>query len=249
VASGVSLIGPNAAIDAQGRVIWAGTGGFHTYDGAVQALPCEVWNKVFGDTQTIQGWQVTAALNTDFTEVRWDYPSATSEQNSRYVALNYAEGHWQRGTMERSAMSDKAALFSYNPYGTDTGGIGISDDTVSTLYIHEVGSDAGDDPMDEYIESWDIHFPDATDVILLNAMNPDFKSIEGEIDFTFRSRLRASQQTPKELTIAGITSTTERVGIRLRGTYISWEVGSDSLGTSWRLGDCEWDWAPDGEAR
>jgi hypothetical protein len=249
IAGNISIMGPNAVIDAQGVAFWMGRQGFGLFDGAVKELVCEIRDKVFENTQLEQGYQVYASLNDDFSEIRWDYPSAVTEQNSLYAVYNRAHNGWYGGTMQRSAMHDEVNMFSGKPYGTDTAGVGISDDNVSTFFIHETGVDDGPNPMNEFMESWDMHFPGANEVIHVTAVYPDFHNLVGNVSFTFSARKRPQQPIPTVKVVSGIASNTERKPVRIRGTQISWKVSSSALGVDWHMGNPEFDWQLDGEAK
>lgn len=249
IAGGISIIGPNAVIEQGGVVRWMGNNNFHMFNGAVQVLPCEVQNKVFDDIQLLQGYQVYASLSEDFDEIRWDYPSKESEQNARYVVFNHQEQGWYRGTMQRSAMHEKTSLFSNKPYATDVGGVGVSDDFKSTLFVHELGVDAGDDPMNEYMETFDLMLPAGTEYIHLDKIIPDFKRLEGSVTFTLNAKRAPQQPGGRTKIYPGITRYTEKVSVRMRGKQISWRVSSGDLGVTWRMGHPEFRYEEDGSGR
>lgn len=246
VADHTSIAGPNAAIDAQGRAYWMGKQNFYIYDGAVNVLPCPVWNKIFKDISDIQGYQVYASINELFNEIRWEFVSSVAEHNSKYVVYNYAEDIWYTGTMKRSAMHDKSEIFG-KPFGTDTEGIGNSDDNVSQLFVHETGSDDDGAQMNEYLESFDIQFPDAEGFIHVRAIYPDFKELIGNINFTLRSKRRPQQSSYTEKAYPGVGSMDERVGVRIRGQQIAFRVSDSGIGDSWRMGSHEFEFEADGE--
>jgi hypothetical protein len=233
-------------IDVGGVVYAMGKAHFYKIDGGVVTpLPCDIRNKVFLDTQPIQGYQVYVSYLEDFGEVRWEYPSATSEQNSKYVVFNLNANGWYGGTMTRSAMGNKTSIFSDCPYATDVTGVGISDDARSQIWIHESGNDDGDGPMNEYMESFDWQLPDAQEFVALGGLWPDFKDLQGAVDFTFRYKARP-QEPYKEKVYTGIISTTGKVSPRVRGQQIAWKVGSSAIGTFWRMGMPEVEFESDG---
>ena len=62
---------------------------------------------MFLDFNNSQGQKVFGAVNTQWTEVWWFYPSASSEENDKYVIYNYANKTWYYGTLTRTAWHDR----------------------------------------------------------------------------------------------------------------------------------------------
>ena len=101
-AKGMSMISPNAAVNAGGTVYFMDRGAFYTYTGTAQRLVCPVLGTVFDDFDDSQSYKVVAGSNTDFSEVIWFYPSESGNgEIDKYVTFNYAENVWYTGTMER----------------------------------------------------------------------------------------------------------------------------------------------------
>ena len=73
VNEGVSLIGPNAAINAPSGVYWMDKKGFYIYNGSVAVVPCSVHAHVFSDINEGQAFQNFGFLNKQFNEVGWFY--------------------------------------------------------------------------------------------------------------------------------------------------------------------------------
>ena len=102
VARGLSMISPNAAVNAGGTVYFMDRGAFYKYTGSVQKLPCPVLTTVFDDFDTDETFKVVAGSNPDFSEVIWFYPSTSSSgKNDRYVIYNYEEDAWYTGSLAR----------------------------------------------------------------------------------------------------------------------------------------------------
>jgi len=102
VARGMSMISPNAAVNANGEVYFMDRGAFYKYAGSVQKLPCPVLTTVFDDFDKDQTFKVVAGSNPDFSEVIWFYPSASGDgTNDKYVIYNYEENVWYTGSLGR----------------------------------------------------------------------------------------------------------------------------------------------------
>ncbi len=64
---------------------------FYVYAGAVNKLPCTVKDYVFLTLMKIKLKKLSAANNSSFSEIWWFYPSASSDENDRYVVFNYEQ--------------------------------------------------------------------------------------------------------------------------------------------------------------
>ena len=105
-AKGMSMVSPNAAVNAGGTVYFMDRGAFYTYTGTAQRLSCPVLGTVFDDFDDSQAYKVVTGSNPDFSEVIWFYPSESGDgEIDKYVIFNYAENIWYTGTMVRGAWS------------------------------------------------------------------------------------------------------------------------------------------------
>jgi len=105
-AKGMSMVSPNAAVNAGGTVYFMDRGAFYTYTGTAQRLVCPILGTVFDDFDDSQAYKVVAGSNTDFSEVIWFYPSESGNgEIDKYVIFNYAENIWYNGTMVRGGWS------------------------------------------------------------------------------------------------------------------------------------------------
>ena len=103
-AKGMSMVSPDAAVNAGGTVYFMDRGAFYSYGGTAQRLVCPVLGTVFDDFDDSQAYKVVTGSNTDFSEVMWFYPSESGNgEIDKYVIFNYAENIWYTGTMVRGA--------------------------------------------------------------------------------------------------------------------------------------------------
>ena len=114
VATGPSLISPNAMINANNRVFFMDRGGFYVYTGVAERLPCTVLDYILSDINMTQAFKIFAGSNENVNEVIWFYPSSSSSEIDRYVIYNYLEGVWSIGTTAddfvRTAWNDSSTL-------------------------------------------------------------------------------------------------------------------------------------------
>ena len=105
-AKGMSMVSPNAAVNAGGTVYFMDRGAFYTYTGTAQRLTCPVLGTIFDDFDDSQAYKVVSGSNTDFSEVMWFYPSESGNgEIDKYVIFNYAENVWYTGTLVRGSWS------------------------------------------------------------------------------------------------------------------------------------------------
>lgn len=75
VGENVSILGPNAAVPIDARVVFMAESDFYIYDGIVKVLNCDVRNWVYDNLNDDQRDKVYGGLNREFNEVWFFYPS------------------------------------------------------------------------------------------------------------------------------------------------------------------------------
>jgi len=154
---------------------WMGRKGFFQFDGSVASeMPCEVSDYVFDDMNVSQISKVYAVNNSQHGEIWWFYPSSSSNENDRYVALDYKEGHWSTGELDRTAGVDQG-VFS-NPIWADASG---------NLYNQETGYTHGS--TKPYAESGSISLGNGDSIMKVTQLIPDEKT-QGQVEVTFKTR-------------------------------------------------------------
>ena len=154
---------------------WMGQNGFFTFDGSVASeIPCEVSDYVFGDMNPSQITKVYAVHNSQHGEIWWFYPSGTSTENDRYVALDYKEGYWTTGELDRTAGVDQGVF--KNPIWADASG---------NLYNQETGYTHG--TTKPYAESGSISLGNGDSIMKVTQLIPDEKT-QGQVEVTFKTR-------------------------------------------------------------
>jgi hypothetical protein len=271
----ISIISPNAAVVASGRVYWMGVDKFYMYDGRVNTLNCDLRKYIYNDINLEQNEQVFCSTNEGFNEVWWFYCSITGPNGTgtsenpnttidRYVVYNYIEsdgkggqGVWYYGTMARTAWLDSglrnypvAATYSYN------------------LVNHEDGVDNGENevllPIEAYISSSEFDIDDGDRFGFVWRMLPDM-SFEGStaaspsVALTLIPMQNSGSGYNNPTSIGGsdnatVTRTatvpiekyTGQVYIRVRGRQMIMKVASTGLGVQWQLGYPRFDIRQDG---
>ena len=245
-------VGIKSAVDVNGIAYWMGNDSFFLFDGAVKKIPCSVQDYVFDDINNNALGDVFCAVNSDFNEVIWFYPSKNSTQIDRNVTYNYAENIWYIGTLARSSWADRG-VYS-NPYAAE---FEASDTTatISTIngvkegrtfvYLHEEGVNDDGAAMNCHIESGDIDIADGDNFMSISRFIPDFKNQIGEVDITLKSRPYPST-TQRSHGPFTVTTSTNKKDTRIRGRQLALRVSSNAVDDKWRYGTLRFDAKPDG---
>lgn len=206
-----------AVVDA--GAIWMGSRSFYIYaGGTVQEINSDVADYVFSDINHSQVSKVVAVANAQYNEIRWFYPSSSSNENDRYVAFNYSDQTWSIGTMARTAAVD-AGVFRHPIY---------SNPSDKKIYEHEVGhSYDGDTP---FAESGPISIGSGDNILSITDMLPDERT-QGDVQAIFKTRFYPndsersygpySMSNPTSLRVTG-----RQFRLRIEGANLSdWRVG------------------------
>ena len=207
---------------------WMGRREFYMFDGSVaKEVPCEVSDYVFDDINSDQITKVYAVHNSQFGEIWWFYPSADSNENNRYVAFDYKEGHWEIGTLERTAGIDNGVF--RNPIWIDSS---------NDIYNHETGYTHSGSTV--FAESGPISLGNGDNIMRVNKLIPDERT-QGQVQAKFKTRFypNDTETTHGAYALSNPTSVRfsgRQIRIRLEGT------GNDN----WRAGVMRIDAMPGG---
>ena len=247
LASNITIMGPNAAVATEDVVYWMGIDNFYVYAGRTQQLPCSVRQKVFGDFNIAESDKVTSGINSEFSEIFWFYPSASSTENDKYVIYNYGEKVWYFGSLARTAWLDRGTRA--NPLAAGS----------QYIFNHEIGFDDDGSAMTSFIESAAIDIGDGDKFTYIRRVIPDL-TFSGSTNlsspqavFTVKSRRfpgASFDNTDAGTAIGSISGDvetfTEQLHLRSRGRAFAVRVESTALGTKWKLGSPRVDLRPDG---
>lgn len=258
MASNITVAGPNAAVTVNDATYWMGVNAFYGYNGRVQPLPCAVHQYVFGDFNSSQSFQVTAASNAAFNEVWWFYCSAEASRVDRYVTFNYVENVWYYGTMARTSWLDSGQRGSPIATGYD-----------GSLVYHEVGTDdletSTPRAINAYIQSSDADIDAGGMFGFITRVIPDLtfdgsNSPAPKVTFGIMPRQfpgapyvgtdskdATSQKSFLSVRNHIVQQFTPQIFVRVRGRQIALRVSSEDLGVAWRLGVPRVDVRPDGQ--
>tara|TARA_R100000995_G_scaffold55776_2_gene27466 strand:+ start:126 stop:1970 length:1845 start_codon:yes stop_codon:yes gene_type:complete len=243
ITESVSMVSPQACVNANNVVYFMDQDNFYIYSGNVQSLPCSVRAYVFDDFNYEQTWKVFATSNAQFNEVSWFYCSEDSTEINRYVTYNYLEKNWSIGTMDRTAWIDAGSASSY-PISA-----GASGTTSNYLYNQELGSNDDGSAMTAYIESADFDAGDGDQFMFIKKLIPDVAFIGTETNPELTYSIKTRDYPLGDLTTATtatVTSTTGVANVRARARQMRVRIESADVDNTWRLGDTRFDIKVDG---
>ena len=240
----ISMISPNAAVNARGVVYFMDKGNFYTYNGAVQPLQCSVLDYVFSNINLGQAFKVFAAENNAHSEVTWYYPIGSGDTEiTNYVTYNYIENLWSVGTLVRGAWLGAATRD--NPLATSV----ITSTDANYLYNHETGYDADGSGMTAYVESGDLELSDGEVFTFISRIIPDFNFSGDSDDASLDLTLKGSNfplEDASTLSTSTITNSSTQAYVRTRARHSIVRLESTGTGFGWRLGDLRLDMRTDG---
>ncbi len=244
----ITIISSKSAIAVDEGVLWMGKENFYIFNGGrAQQLPCTVRDKVFLDFNFSQSEKVCAGVNSQWSEVWWFYPSASSSENDKYVIFNYANQTWYYGTLSRTAWHDRGVR--QFPIGAGS----------QYLFDHENGNDDDGSAMTASVESSQIDIGDGYQFNFIRQLIPDI-TFEGSTSeenptVTFTLQARNGPGSPYTTNSSGASTRTSStpveqftdiVDVRLRGRAFNMKLESTNQGVSWKLGTPRVDIRPDG---
>ena len=256
-----SIVGPNAATVASGRVFWMGVDKFYVYDGRIQTLNCDLRRYVFQDFNRLQNEQVYCSTNEGFNEVWWFYCSADSLTADRYVIYNYLENVWYYGTMARTAWLDSgllpypiAATYNYELVQHEDGvdAYDLGNRTAIEANISSSEFDIGDGHNFGYV--WrvlpDLTFSGSDTLAGVSGSGIPTPGVTMTL-YPLRNSGSGAGYPGADSVVKGsnydVTEEfTGQVYTRVRGRQLIFKISSDKLGTTWQLGAPRIDIRPDG---
>lgn len=240
ISSNTSIMGYNSVVAVDDTVVWMGDSEFYVYSGKTDVLLCPLKEYVFDDFNFDERDKVYAGLNSEYNEVTWFYPSASSNENDRYVTFNYKEQVWTYGMLSRTAWLDHGVRTYPQAASTD-----------HYLYNHELGVDDGSTnpptPLNAYIESSPFDIGEGDRFSFIRRIIPDvsFQNATNtpRLDMTLKAQDYPGSNYvngPSSEIIRSATVPVEQYtpvkDVRLRGRSVILRIESNRVGTCWRLG-------------
>lgn len=173
-------ISPKAAGVLGGLAAWMSNYEFWMYSGEARVIDCPLRDQVFKNLNTTQQSKVICAVNTEWSEITWYYPSAAAIENDSYITLNIDElqqsgpaNAWYGGTLSRTAWIDD------NIFGSP-----ISADDLGNVWNEEQGYTANGAALPWIIRSGYVDIADGEDYSFLDLIIPDQIMSGGVVGYT-----------------------------------------------------------------
>ena len=245
IGSNCGAISRHCTGQLNGAIYWMSQKQFFMSMGSgPQTIPCPVWDVIFQNINTSYLYKVTCGVNSQFNEVTWYYPSASSTENDSYVKYNTVLQQWDYGTLGRTAWIDQSVLGSPIGAGSD-----------NYLYQHEVGNDAANGTqttaMLSSFQTGYFQLNEADNLIFIDQIWPDMKwgTYSGNPNATVQITFYVTNY-PGDMPVAygpyTMTQATEYISVRIRARLMAFNISSSDVGTFWRLGAIRYRYQIDG---
>ena len=245
IGSNCGAISRHCTGQLNGAIYWMSQKQFFMSMGSgPQPIPCPVWDVIFQNINTSYLYKVTCGVNSQFNEVTWYYPSASSTENDSYVKYNTVLQQWDYGTLGRTAWIDQSVLGSPIGAGSD-----------NYLYQHEVGNDAANGTqttaMLSSFQTGYFQLNEADNLIFIDQIWPDMKwgTYSGNPNATVQITFYVTNypgDTPVAYGPYTMTQATEYISVRIRARLMAFNISSSDVGTFWRLGAIRYRFQIDG---
>ena len=246
IGSNCGAISRHCVGQLNGAIFWMSQKQFFMSMGSgPQSIPCPIWDVIFQNINTSYYYKVCCAVNSQFNEVTWYYPSASSTENDSYVKYNTVLQQWDYGSLGRTAWIDQSVLGSPIGAGSD-----------NYLYQHEIGNDAAvgtsTTAMNSSFQTGFFQLNEADNLIFIDQIWPDMKwgTYSGTQNATVQITFYVTNYPGDAVTAYGpytMTQATEYISVRIRARLMSIGVSSNDVGTFWRLGAIRYRFQMDGK--
>ena len=246
VGSNCGLIGQHAAVDFDGVSYWMGDNNFYAFDGRVQVLPCTIRRHLFDNFNMTNKEKVFAAINSEFKEIIWLYPSSTSSEPDSYVIYNVEERTWVYGKLFSNGV---VTVFADRNVYDSTITIGKTAPN-NSYFVYNNEPDqiyTGDgQPLTSYLQSAEFDLDDGKSLMFIDRIIPDYYFDSGEtvkMEVNFKQYPNSTMKTKGPFTIS---QNTKKVDLRARGRLADVKVTATNSG-AWRWGSVRLSLQPDGD--
>jgi len=245
IGSNCGAISRHCTGQLNGAIYWMSQKQFFMSMGSgPQSIPCPVWDVIFQNINTSYLYKVACGVNSQFNEVTWYYPSASSTENDSYVKYNTVLQQWDFGTLGRTAWIDQSVLGPPIGAGSD-----------NYLYQHEIGNDAASGTqttaMLSSFQTGYFELNEADNLIFIDQIWPDMKwgTYSGNPNATVQITFYVTNypgDTPVQYGPYTMTQATEYISVRIRARLMAFNISSNDVGTFWRLGAIRYRYQIDG---
>ena len=244
IGSNCGLIASKAVTVMSGNLYWMSQKQFFilSQGSTPQPIPCPVWDVIFQNINYNYLDNVKCGSNSQFNEIIWFYPSASSLDgtNDSYVCYNTIYHEWDFGLLNRNAWINQSILG--NPIAADSNGY---------VYQHETSNDNAGLPITSYFQTGYFSLAGGNELVFVDWLLPDFRygqwSQAQDADLTISFNVTDYPNIdPTTYGPFNVNINTDYIEPRFRGRYMQFTVQSSDLGSFWRLGSLRYRVAPAG---
>jgi len=238
----ISVASSHSFIDLNGTIYWMGIDNFYVYDGVVRILPSTLDKFIFhqegeGLLDLSQKEKTYCGINKEYNELWWLYQKEDTDEIGNYIKLNFEEGVWDFGTINRTVWLDKGTFTK--PYAIDSNG---------KLFIHEVGKDDDSRPMEAFITTAYFDIDDGDQLVFLDKIVPDVRlAANRNIEITVYTKKYPHPNA--DIVTKGpyyFGDTSGKVSARARGRQVAVKFKASATGADFEIGKMRVSFQEDG---
>ena len=238
IAANTSIMSPNAVVDYDGIIMWAGVDRFLMFNGVVKEIPNQMnLNWFFDNIRPENRAKVFTFQVPKFGEIWWCYPRGSATECDHAVIFNARENAWYDTELPASLRT--SAVYSNNyakPLMIGSGG---------KLWVHEIGTDEIEgtrvSPIKSYFETGDIStiLQGQNQALRIERIEPDFvQSGTMSIQIAGRANARAPEVVSEAVMFPDTATEPyeELVVVKEQRRELRVRFQSDTLGGDYQMG-------------
>ncbi|MDE2233456.1 MAG: hypothetical protein KGJ90_05095 [Patescibacteria group bacterium] len=226
----VGMISQNAGWEAYGTAYWMGSSNFYMWNyGTIEIIPSNVFPQssilkyVFTNLNTSQQSKCFAWCNYIYNEMRFHYPSASSNDPDSVAVCNLFDMSWWPDTESRVSVERPIALFDF-PRMADING---------NVYNHESGNDDNGSPLSFSLKTNLRNL--GKKETKLSAFVPD--SIQtGNISVKVDAYQWPNDTMVRSTQTYTVPTPSPRQNFDQQGRFWQYTISGNTLGQNWRMG-------------
>ena len=219
IANGCGIISQHAKVGVGAAAYWMGRGGFWTYAGYIEQIPCEISDDVFSNINESYRHLCWCEYDPTFGEVWFYYPRGSATSCSHAAIYSTRERHWNHTPMARVA-----------GFGPDVFGWPLRVTSAGAMLKHETGFSY--DSEVRKLVSGPVQIGNGGRVMYLDEIWPDEKTQgDCEVYLYVREYPQATETT------LGPYAAVDRMGVMTTARQIRFELRMASGKTDARVGD------------
>lgn len=242
--AGCGFISPNAGGVLGGVLMWMSNYEIWMYNGQASVVECALHDAVFKGMNRQQQSKICCVVNSEWTEVIWNFPSTNAVENDSavWINLNELQTHGPLNCWYGSGVAfggpayTRTAGIDDNVFGSPIG----ADDS-GNVWSEETGYTANGAAMPWSIRSGYVDIADGENYAFLDLVIPD-QILSGVCAYTFFSIVDPSD-TPQQYGPFVVGTGTRFLpngpqGLRIRARAIALQIDNSpmNVGNFWRMG-------------